>query len=898
MMKKLLFAIALFISSQICAQPFTTGYTFTTPQGAANNEWYNKGSIGVYGGFNFITNYSDTTSLNAALYLKQTPGIVCQAADSLWKRNATATRWINIMRGGSGGVGTVTNIATGYGLSGGPITTTGTLLWDSASAYLTGLRRKDSAQVGFPNGYLTRSSLPAYYPTLQQVFNTEVGGPLLTKNDTIRTNYHKLLFLGDIYGPNNFDTVAFRDAWVSLERTGLLQRNQPSGYGNYQTLSYGGGIEMMHYGNYKSGCTTCGLNSMVIYFRQNASYPTGGVDTLVGSIGAHIGPADMHFWLGDLTNTFGNRYVTVEHNGVPFVGFYNNPVGNYEQILFGSPSYYGAVTNWEGYRHIVDRKSLLDSLVVPSNFKYTAGTPGSGKVLTSDASGNASWQDGSTYYNSNVGSGYRFAIPNTNNIKTLTATNGLIADSATSNQNGIKWGGSFTGATTITNASGHQVMIQLDENDDPTGFVGINKNGIVGFDNGSAIMTVSSAGLSGSIATSTSNIALSTSSPAGESRVDMGATAILISPLLGNLLIDTLLTFPDTTNWKPMVYRASTGEVKRATYWPTGSGGSGITVGITTITSGTDTRVPFNDAGVYGEDAGMVFNKTSNNLTIGSATVSALTSGRVPFISTGGLFVDASTLTYNGSSEFNNTGTVAGGGSVLYFVKNASSAGRAAFKLGNDANDLAGFFFVNGSGLSDYGGANSVNFLNIQNAPLAFGTSNTTYMMLQGNGYFNLSTRQYIGSISTSPAALLHLAGGTATAGTAPLKLTSGTNLTSAEAGAIEYDATELFQTNSTAVRGNVIVVRLNSSSAGTLTLATTYTHYVFTGTTTAWTLPAVSGTASHIFYIKNRGSGAITLGTAAAANELYTSSAVNTLTINPGEAYMLVSDGSVWNVE
>jgi hypothetical protein len=36
--------------------------------------------------------------------------------------------------GGGGGSGTVTNVATGYGLSGGPITTTGTLLVDTASS--------------------------------------------------------------------------------------------------------------------------------------------------------------------------------------------------------------------------------------------------------------------------------------------------------------------------------------------------------------------------------------------------------------------------------------------------------------------------------------------------------------------------------------------------------------------------------------------------------------------------------------------------------------------------------------------------------------------------------------------------------------------------------------------
>jgi hypothetical protein len=50
----------------------------------------------------------------------------------------------------------------------------------------------------------------------------------------------------------------------------------------------------------------------------------------------------------------------------------------------------------------------------------------------------------------------------------------------------------------------------------------------------------------------------------------------------------------------------------------------------------------------------------------------------------------------------------------------------------------------------------------------------------------------------TSPTALLHIAAGTATASTAPLKFTSGTNLTTAEAGAMEFNGTNLFFSPST----------------------------------------------------------------------------------------------------
>lgn len=50
---------------------------------------------------------------------------------------------------------------------------------------------------------------------------------------------------------------------------------------------------------------------------------------------------------------------------------------------------------------------------------------------------------------------------------------------------------------------------------------------------------------------------------------------------------------------------------------------------------------------------------------------------------------------------------------------------------------------------------------------------------------------------NAAPTALLHLAAGTASANTAPIKLTAGTNLTSPEAGAVEFDGTNYFVTSS-----------------------------------------------------------------------------------------------------
>ena len=70
-----------------------------------------------------------------------------------------------------------------------------------------------------------------------------------------------------------------------------------------------------------------------------------------------------------------------------------------------------------------------------------------------------------------------------------------------------------------------------------------------------------------------------------------------------------------------------------------------------------------------------------------------------------------------------------------------------------------------------------------------------------GDNYSAFNKPLRIGNY-TLPTALLHLAAGTAAANTAPLKLTAGTNLTSAEAGAIEYDGGVFYSSPTNSSRG------------------------------------------------------------------------------------------------
>jgi hypothetical protein len=100
-------------------------------------------------------------------------------------------------------------------------------------------------------------------------------------------------------------------------------------------------------------------------------------------------------------------------------------------------------------------------------------------------------------------------------------------------------------------------------------------------------------------------------------------------------------------------------------------------------------------------------------------------------------------------------------------------------------------------GLMDSAAANVLKKLSWANLKTAL---SSVFVTLAG------STQNIAGKIGlgVSPTAVLHLKAGTAAATTAPLKLTSGTKLTTPEAGAVEFDGTSYTVTYTSGVRRNI----------------------------------------------------------------------------------------------
>lgn len=124
-------------------------------------------------------------------------------------------------------------------------------------------------------------------------------------------------------------------------------------------------------------------------------------------------------------------------------------------------------------------------------------------------------------------------------------------------------------------------------------------------------------------------------------------------------------------------------------------------------------------------------------------------------------------------------------------IPSNSSASFLAARLRSPGNDFAQFNFYTSDGatqIASFGaervGTNGGGFYIVTKADGGAVAQTHTF---RNNGLF-------IGG-ATAPTAKLHFAAGTAAANTAPLKFTAGTNLTTPEAGAVEFDGTNYYVT-------------------------------------------------------------------------------------------------------
>ena len=124
------------------------------------------------------------------------------------------------------------------------------------------------------------------------------------------------------------------------------------------------------------------------------------------------------------------------------------------------------------------------------------------------------------------------------------------------------------------------------------------------------------------------------------------------------------------------------------------------------------------------------------------------------------------------------------------------------------------------------------------------------------------NTTGNVGIGTTTPTAVLHLKAGSATAGTAPLKLTSGTLLTTPEAGAIEFNNDAYYGTITTGGKRKQFAFEEKSYVAKTADYTLTISDFTVECTANSFTikLPTAIGITGRIYNVKNTGTGTITV--------------------------------------
>lgn len=192
-----------------------------------------------------------------------------------------------------------------------------------------------------------------------------------------------------------------------------------------------------------------------------------------------------------------------------------------------------------------------------------------------------------------------------------------------------------------------------------------------------------------------------------------------------------------------------------------------------------------------------------------------------------------------------------------------------------------------------------------------------TNSMALGNGTYTTASNQIIigntstvnvgiGILGANTSALLHLKAGTAGAGTAPLKLTSGTNLGTTEAGTIEYDGVHLYFTavnsgtryqldQQSSSASPVIVNQTTSTYSVTATNGTLLILCDTTSNTIAITLPTAIGNTATII-IKKINSSANNVTTGTSLSQTIDLGATAVLKVQ-NASITLISDNANWQI-
>lgn len=252
---------------------------------------------------------------------------------------------------------------------------------------------------------------------------------------------------------------------------------------------------------------------------------------------------------------------------------------------------------------------------------------------------------------------------------------------------------------------------------------------------------------------------------------------------------------------------------------------------------------------------------TSTASTSGSATTGAYTYGALGYSDQNNLLTLQSNVNAYNQLVLQNTSALSAASADLTISNNNGTATTFYGNFGMNSSGWAGT-----AGTATFNAPNVV-YVTATSGDLALGTTTSNairFVVNSGSDAAIIDTSNRLGIGVGSPTAMLHLKAGTATASTAPLKFNSGTNLTTAEAGAVEYDGSLFYKTPTGTARAlsptqyfyrKNTVTNLNNVTGAQSWLGLTTgvtvaanTIYYFEGEFQLSTTTTTSHTESHLF--------------------------------------------------
>lgn len=507
---------------------------------------------------------------------------------------------------------------------------------------------------------------------------------------------------------------------------------------------------------------------------------TGGATPVISM------PAATSLVAGYLTSidwsTFNGKYSTGGALGTPASGTLTNCTGYTYANLSGTVPTWNQNTTGNAAT-VTNGVYTTGSYADPTWITSLAGSKISGAVASATTAGSATTATSATSAttSTNIAGGTATQIP----YQTSINTTGFIAAPSTSSY--LQWNGT---SYTWSNPSGAGAVTSVDLSM-PSGF-----------------------SVSGNPITSAGTLAVTTS-----------LSGILKGTGTGFTTATSGTDYAPATSGTSILYGNGAGGFSNVTI------GSGLSFATGTLSAtggggtpaGLNTQVQYNNSGAFGASSSFTFdgvNVTSPEFTATASTSASSNNGAFAY---GALSYPDTDVMASFQSSVNSYNQVilqntSAGASASTNFNVSNNNGTATTNYGELGINSSGF-----TGTGSFGGAGNV-YLASASTDFAIGTygANAIHFVTNSGatdaGSISSAGKWAINAsgTNTTATALLHLGAGTATANTAPLKLTSGTNLTTAEAGAIEYDGQLKYFTptgTSRALTQNSYYYRKNTST-------------------------------------------------------------------------------------